>query len=64
MAVPKHKVSKARRDHRKSQWKLKPLNLVACPRCHVLKLPHRVCTECGYYGNTQVLKIEEKKAAR
>ncbi|MDR1440613.1 MAG: 50S ribosomal protein L32, partial [Clostridiales bacterium] len=49
MAVPKSKVSKARRDHRKSQWKLSPLNLVACPQCHVLKRPHRVCAECGYY---------------
>jgi large subunit ribosomal protein L32 len=64
MAVPKHKISKARRGHRKSQWKLVPLNLVACPQCHVLKLPHRVCPECGYYKGEQVVAIKERKAAR
>jgi len=61
MAVPKHKVSKARSGHRKSQWKLKPLTLVACPQCHVLKLPHRACRECGTYDGRQVLNIKDKK---
>jgi large subunit ribosomal protein L32 len=63
MAVPKHKVSKSRSGHRKSQWKLAPLNLATCPQCHVLKLPHRVCAECGYYNGIQVLqKPADKKA--
>ena len=34
MAVPKRKVSKARRDKRRSShWKLSTPNLVACPKC-------------------------------
>jgi large subunit ribosomal protein L32 len=61
LAVPKSKVSKARRGHRKSQWKLAPLNLVACPQCHVLKRPHRVCAECGYYKGKQVISVGDKK---
>lgn len=61
MIAPKHRISKARGGHRRSQWKLKPLNLTACPHCHVLKMPHRVCPECGYYNGKQVIEIKEKK---
>jgi large subunit ribosomal protein L32 len=62
MAVPKSKVSKARRGHRKSQWKLKPPTLVECPQCHVLRLPHRVCSDCGYYDGKKIIEIKEKKS--
>ena len=63
MIAPKNKISKARAGHRRSQWKLKPLNLSECPQCHVLKLPHRVCSECGYYRGKQVIEIKDKKRA-
>ena len=34
MAVPKRKVSKARRDKRRSNvWKLETPSIVACPNC-------------------------------
>ena len=59
MAVPKIKVSKSRKGHRRSQWKLSPLNLVMCPQCHVLKMPHRVCKECGYYNGRQIISKDE-----
>ncbi|MDD6604378.1 MAG: 50S ribosomal protein L32, partial [Oscillospiraceae bacterium] len=37
MAVPKGKVSKARRDKRRSSvWKLEAPGLVACPKCGAL----------------------------
>lgn len=49
MAVPKNKVSKARRDKRRANWKLTAPNLVECPQCHELKMPHRVCPNCGQY---------------
>ena len=49
MAVPKRKVSKARRDKRRSQvWKLSAPAFSRCPQCGELKLPHRVCGNCGY----------------
>jgi len=61
MAVPKGKVSKARRDKRRSSvWKLKVPGLVACPKCGALHLPHRACRECGAYNGREVLKVEEK----
>ena len=59
MAVPKRKVSKARRDKRRSShWKLSTPNLVACPKCGELRMPHRACRNCGTYNNRIVLRTE------
>ena len=68
MAVPKRKMSKARRDSRRANWKLEAPGFVSCPQCHEPKMPHHVCTECGYYDGKVVylngkLVKEEKKAA-
>ena len=59
MAVPKNKVSKARRDKRRANWKLSAPNLVECPQCHELKMPHSVCPSCGQYKGKEVIKIED-----
>ena len=62
MAVPKRKVSKARRDKRRSSvWKLEAPTLVACPKCGAYHLPHRVCKQCGTYNGKTVLTVEESK---
>lgn len=65
MAVPKCKVSKARRNSRNSaNFKASTPTLVECPNCHTLKMPHKVCAECGYYNGKQVVdtnKNEENK---
>lgn len=59
MAVPKGKVSKARRDKRRSAvWKLESPTLVKCSNCGELKLTHRVCKSCGTYKGREVLKVE------
>lgn len=60
MAVPKRRTSKARRNSRRAQWKLTVPGLVACPKCHKQKLPHRVCLNCGHYKGKDVLKEESK----
>ena len=60
MAVPKKKVSKARRDKRRSSvWKLEAPSLSKCTQCGGLKMPHRVCPVCGYYKGREVIKVEE-----
>ena len=59
MAVPKRKVSKARRDkRRKSHWKLSLPGMVKCPQCGEMKLAHRMCKNCGYYNGRQVVAKE------
>ena len=59
MAVPKNKTSKARRDKRRANWKRTEPNLVECPQCHALKMPHRVCPNCGQYKGKEVIKVED-----
>ncbi len=61
MAVPKGKVSKARRDKRRSVVsKLKMPAMSTCSNCGAYKAPHKVCKNCGYYNGVAVLEIEEE----
>jgi large subunit ribosomal protein L32 len=60
MAVPKRKTSKARHNSRHSTWKLTIPSLVACPQCHQVKLPHRVCPNCGYYKGKEIVKVAKE----
>jgi len=60
MAVPKKKVSSARRDKRRaSVSKLTAPALVACKKCGELIAPHTVCSACGFYDGKEVIKKEE-----
>ncbi len=60
MAVPKRRVSKARRDKRRSSvWKIEAPTLVKCPQCGELAVPHKVCGSCGYYKGRQVIVKDE-----
>ncbi len=60
MAVPKKKVSKARRDKRRSStWKLEQPNLVKCPKCGEYNLSHRVCANCGNYKGEEIIAKEQ-----
>lgn len=61
MAVPKGKVSKARRDKRRANWKVTVKTLVECPHCHEKKVAHQVCKNCGYYDGAQVVETEKKE---
>lgn len=62
MAVPKGKVSRARRNSRNSaNFKASAPTLVECPNCHEMKMPHRVCAKCGYYKGKKVVETEKKE---
>ena len=62
MAVPKCKVSKARRDKRRSNvWKLEIPGVVACPNCGAPLLPHRACKACGMYNGREVVAVRTAK---
>ena len=56
MAVPKKKVSKARRDKRRSaNSKMTAPEMVKCPKCGEYNLTHRVCANCGYYKGEEIV---------
>ena len=61
MAVPKRKVSRARRDRRRANWKLSLPGIVECPQCKAQKLAHRMCKACGYYDGKQIIVQKEEK---
>jgi len=51
-------LGKGRKGRRRSHDALKARNLVACPNCRELRLPHQVCPACGYYKGIHVVKSE------
>jgi len=56
--LPKRRHSHGRTHRRRAQDALTRLNLVECPKCHNVMLPHRVCANCGSYRNAQVFEVE------
>ncbi|MGO9568317.1 MAG: 50S ribosomal protein L32 [Desulfomonilaceae bacterium] len=58
MPVPKKRVSRTRRDKRRTHKKLTAVNLVKCPQCSQLMLPHRICPGCGFYKGRAVIVTE------
>jgi len=50
MAHPKRKISKTRRDKRRTHYKATAPSLSTCDNCGDLKLSHRACPNCGYYS--------------
>jgi large subunit ribosomal protein L32 len=58
MAVPKHRVSKSRRDKRRTHYKLTAPHVATCPQCGESKMQHRACPECGVYNGRNVIEKE------
>jgi large subunit ribosomal protein L32 len=58
--LPKKRLSKGRRDRRRSQDALKAKNLVVCSNCGEMRLPHTVCPNCGFYKGREVVSIEKE----
>jgi large subunit ribosomal protein L32 len=57
MPNPKRKHTPHRRDCRRSaNSKLVIPNIGQCQNCHVAKLPHRMCPNCGFYNGTIIIK--------
>ncbi len=57
--LPKRKTSRTRRDQRRAHDALKAKNLVQCSNCGEMRLPHRVCPNCGFYKGREVVEIKE-----
>lgn len=58
MAHPKRKISKSRRDKRRTHYKASAPSLTACSNCGDSKLSHRACPNCGYYASRSVFVPE------
>ena len=62
MAHPKHKISKQRRDKRRTHDKAIAPTLVKCSNCGATVQFHRVCPDCGHYrGKLAIEKQAEEK---
>lgn len=61
MAVPKKRHSKSKVGRRRMHYHLEEIETVKCENCGNLKLPHRVCSFCGFYKNKKVIEIEKKE---
>lgn len=55
MAVPKRKTSKSRRNMRRAHHRLPSPSFGECANCGEHKLPHHVCSSCGYYDGREVM---------
>ena len=60
MAVPKHKVSKSVKKMRRSHHALKAQGVSVCQNCKNVKLPHRICTHCGFYKGQEIIATVEE----
>ncbi|MDR2292419.1 MAG: 50S ribosomal protein L32 [Prevotellaceae bacterium] len=55
MAHPKHRISKQRRNKRRTHYKAVAPTLANCSNCGTAVLYHRVCPECGYYRGRLII---------
>ncbi len=69
MGLPKRKVSKSRRDKRRTgkslsapslSKSLSAPSLSTCPECGEPVLPHHACSSCGSYKGRKIIKTEEE----
>ena len=58
MAHPKRKISKTRRDKRRTHYKATAANATNCPNCSAPTQQHRVCGECGFYRGKEAISQE------
>ncbi|MBH42030.1 MAG: 50S ribosomal protein L32 [Chloroflexi bacterium] len=57
-ALPKKKRTRARIGHRQSAYRVSAPAFNRCPQCRSPRLPHRICSSCGYYNGRQVISKE------
>jgi len=60
MPNPKRRHSKTRGAKRRTHDALAAVGTAECPQCHQLRLPHRVCPNCGFYRGRQVRAVKEE----
>ena len=61
MAVPKKKISKSRRNQRRSHDAAQKINVVVDSKTGEYKLPHHISLKDGYYNGKKVVTTREEK---
>lgn len=59
MAVPRNRMSNARKNSKRAHHAKKPKTMSSCSNCNATKLPHCICQACGAYGDRIVIKQEQ-----
>jgi large subunit ribosomal protein L32 len=60
MGLPKRRVSKSRRDKRRTGKRLTAPSPSTCADCGEPSMPHRACPSCGSYRGRKVVKTDEE----
>jgi large subunit ribosomal protein L32 len=56
VAVPKRRTTRAKRDQRRANHdKVTAPNIIPCPHCGDVMVPHRICPNCGHYKGEAIL---------
>jgi large subunit ribosomal protein L32 len=58
--LPKRKVSRSRRNRRRSHDALTLNHLVVCVTCGEYHVSHRVCPKCGSYGGDTIMDVDDE----
>lgn len=56
--LPKKKHSHGRQGGRSAHFGMKAKTRAICPECRSTRLPHRACTNCGYYNGREVVAVD------
>ena len=62
MANPRSKMSKTRRDKRRTHYKATAHTITKCSNCGATIQMHHVCPECGYYRGQLAIATETAAA--
>jgi large subunit ribosomal protein L32 len=64
VAVPKRRTSRMKRNQRRAQHdKVTAPNVIPCPNCGDMMIPHRVCGSCGHYKGREVITVATGESA-
>lgn len=59
MAVPRNRLSNARKNIRRSHDAKKSRQLVSCTNCKHAFIPHTICSSCGFYNGKAIVTVKK-----
>lgn len=60
MAVPRNRMSNARKNSKRAHHAKKPKHLSICLNCKIPRRPHFSCQSCGTYGKKALVEKESQ----